>query len=90
MTSCSQCRREYVPRSYPRFLRSKRDKAWAEEYQKRIDTVTVAGKARLVTWVERLFCDCGWRAQLRAVDVQLLEQLLPDFDTQQEIRRRAA
>lgn len=90
MNLCGQCHREWSPRSYPRFVRSKRDKTWCEEYQKPVATVTIGGKNRLVTWVERMYCDCGWRFQLRMVDVQLLEQLLPDPQAQQEIRRRAA
>jgi len=63
---------------------------WAQDTGRRVDTVTIAGKDRPITWVEKLFCDCGWRLNLKGVDVQLLELLLPDYHAQGEIRRRAA
>jgi hypothetical protein len=90
MTHCSQCRTEFVPRQYPRFIRSKRDRMGCEANQKPVTQRDIGGKPRWVTWVERFYCDCGWKFQLRGVDVSLLDLLLPDYDAQQEIRRRAA
>lgn len=90
MTHCNQCNTEYTVRSYPRFLRSKRDRMWCEANQKPVEVLKVGDKSKPYTWVERFFCDCGWRLNLHLVDVQLLEQLLPDYHAQQEIRRRAA
>ena len=90
MTHCPMCRTEYAERSYPRFIRSKRDRAGVEANGLKLDRVEIKGKGHPITWVTRLYCDCGWRFQLRLVDVQLLENLLPDYYAQQEIRRRAA
>lgn len=90
MTHCSQCRTAYSDRAYPRFIRNKRDKIGLESQGKRVVQVELKGKKHWVTWVNRVYCDCGWRFQLKLVDVQLLEELLPDYHAQQEIRRRAA
>ena len=90
MDTCPQCRSAYTWRSYPRLLRDAKDEAWARDYGKRMDPVTLGTATRSVTWIERLFCDCGWRAQLRAVDGQLLELLLPDPLAQREIYRRTS
>ena len=92
MTHCSQCRTEFVVRTYPRYIRleGKRDGRWLQANQKPIQEHIIGGVKRWVTWVERFYCDCQWRFQLRGVDVSLLDLLLPDYDAQQEIRRRAA
>lgn len=90
MTHCPQCKTEYLERAYPRFIRTKADRALCEENNARIDRLEVNGKQKPITWVRRLYCDCGWRFQLKLVDVTLLDELLPDFHAQQEIRRRAA
>ena len=63
---------------------------WAENEKKQVVRVTIDGKVKPVIWVERFYCDCQWRFQLKGVDVALLDLLLPDYDAQQEIRRRAA
>jgi len=86
-THCSQCKAAYGARSYPRFIRDDRD---ARTTISRQETVMIGTTERRIAWVERITCDCQWRMQLRLVDTQLMELLLPDPQAQQEIRRRAA
>ncbi len=90
MNGCSRCNTEYTWRSYPRLLRGRKDELWAREHGKRVETVTLGLTEHAITWIERLYCDCAWKANLKGVDVQLLGYLLPDPWARQEQRRRAA
>lgn len=85
--TCSQCGSEYKPLKYPRFIRETEDPRTRTTPE---ELVELKGKDYAITWVTRDFCKCQWKAQLKLVDVRLLELLLPDAWAQQEIRRRAA
>ena len=82
---CRLCLTGYTWRAHPRLLRDDADTRWCQSAGFRVPYEVEPG----VVWVEALYCDHGWRARLKQVDVRVLDLLLPDPDANHELRRRA-
>lgn len=85
---CRQCGGLYTWRAHPRYVRGPTDRRHLVERGARIEEEGDL-VPRELTYVERLWCDCGWRAQVAEITTALLPRLFPDPIAAHELRRRA-